>query len=67
MYNTEEKLVEIARFSHPTDAAIPISLLESEGILCFMHNAFSTQVMGGLADRALEILRDGGYERYIHI
>jgi hypothetical protein len=76
MYSDNEKLIEIACFGHPTEAAIPISLLESEGILCIMQNEFFTQVMGGFADpggaklqvmesdadRARKILRDGGYE-----
>ncbi|MDR2533922.1 MAG: DUF2007 domain-containing protein [Tannerellaceae bacterium] len=79
MYTDSEHLIEIARFMFPADAAVPISLLESEGIPCFMHNAFSTQVMGGLADvggarlqvmeseagKAREILRDGGFESFL--
>ncbi|MDR2496496.1 MAG: DUF2007 domain-containing protein [Tannerellaceae bacterium] len=75
MYTTDEKLIEIACFSHPSEAAIPVSLLESEGIYSFMHNALSTQVMGladvggarlqvmeSDAERARAILREGGYE-----
>lgn len=79
MYTNDEYLTEVARFAYPADAATPVALLESEGIRCFMHNAFSSRVMGFVdvggtrlqvmendASRAIEILIEGGYERFIY-
>ena len=76
--NDDERFVEVARFMNPFDYPMPVALLESEGISCFMRNVYSTQVMGIIdvggarlevieseADRARQILRDSGYEMYL--
>lgn len=71
-----DKIVEIARFTYPTDAQTLIALLKSEGIDCYLRNELSSQVMAGYADvggarvevketdvlQAMEIMKIGGYE-----
>ncbi|MDR0536439.1 MAG: DUF2007 domain-containing protein [Tannerellaceae bacterium] len=75
----EERIVEIARFTHPSAAQILVTILQSEGINCYLRNAFSSQILGGYADiggsrlevlesdsaRAIEIAQDSGYGKYL--
>lgn len=70
-----EKMVEIARYTYPSEAFPLMALLRSEGIACYLRDEISSQVMAGYADiggarleildkdlpKALEIMRDGGY------
>lgn len=72
----EDKMVEIARFQYPAEAQSLMALLKSEGIDCYLRDEYSSQVMGGYVDiggakveilesevpRALEIMKDSGYE-----
>ena len=71
----EDKVVEIARFQHPEEAQMLLSLLQSEGIDCYLRNELTTQIMpwvdmGGVrvellesnVPRALEIMEEHGYE-----
>jgi hypothetical protein len=66
----------VAYFVLPHEAAVPCALLESEGIACFLRNEstiqsynFYSNAIGGVqlqvktedAERALEILRIGGF------
>ena len=74
--NDKERIVEIARFAYPAEAATLIALLRSEGIECYLRNELTTQIMAGYADvggarveilesavpRALEVMRAGGYD-----
>ncbi|MDD2437444.1 MAG: DUF2007 domain-containing protein [Massilibacteroides sp.] len=71
-----DKMVEIARFQYPMEAQPLMALLKSEGIDCYLRNEYSSQIMAGYVDiggarievleneaqRALEIMKDGGYE-----
>lgn len=71
-----DKIVEIARFAHPAEAQILITLLKSEGIECYLRNELTTQLMAGYVDvggarieilesdvpHALEIMKAGGFE-----
>lgn len=71
-----DKMVEIARFTFPAEAQTLMAFLESEGIDCYLRNELTTQIMAGYADvggarlevlerdlpRALELMREGGYE-----
>ncbi len=73
-----DRMVEIARFTYPSEAGPLMALLESEGIECYLRNELTAQIMAGYADvggarveilekdlpRALEIMKEGGYERY---
>ncbi|OJU36804.1 MAG: hypothetical protein BGN96_04325 [Bacteroidales bacterium 45-6] len=73
-----DNIVEIARFQNPAEAQILLSLLRAEGIECNLRNEFTSQIMGGYVDvggaivevleadvpRALDILKEGGYEIY---
>lgn len=70
-----DKLVEIARFTYPTEAQTLMALLRSVGIECFLRNEYSSQVMAGYVDiggarveipesdvpLALEVMKKGGY------
>lgn len=70
-----DKIVEIARFTYPADAQILRSLLESEGIECYLKDELSNQILGSYVDiggvkveilekdvpRALEIMEAGGF------
>ena len=71
----EDKIVEIARFYEPEEAQILESLLKSEGIICYLRNDYTSQVMypanmGGIrvelleseVPRAMEIMEANGYE-----
>jgi len=71
----EERMVEIARFTYPSEAQTLVALLKSEGIDCYIRNEVSSQIMAGYVDiggarvellesevpRALEVMRDNGY------
>lgn len=70
-----DKIVEITRFTYPADAQILRSLLESEGIECYLKDELSNQILGSYVDiggvkveilekdvpRALEIMEAGGF------
>ena len=70
-----ENLVTVQIFYEPTDVLIPRSLLESEGIECFVKDELTAQVynvasiVGGVklqvkesdVERAVQILMDGGF------
>lgn len=73
-----DKMVEIARFTYPSEAGPLMALLESEGIDCYLRNELTSQLMAGYADvggarveilekdleRALKVMREGGYGQY---
>lgn len=73
-----DKMVEIARFTYPSEAGPLMALLESEGIECYLRNELTSQLMAGYADvggarveilekdleRALQVMREGGYGQY---
>ncbi len=68
-----EKLITIISFFHIHETGIPCSLLESEGIECFVQDAMSVpytglavsgikiQVKESDVPRAMKILKDGGF------
>ena len=70
-----ENLVTVQVFYEPTNVLIPRSLLESEGIECFVKDELVAQVynvasiVGGVklqvkesdVERAIQILMDGGF------
>ena len=71
-----DQLVTVISFFYPHETGIPRSLLESEGIECFVHDEniisvhpFYSNAIGGVrlqvresdAQRAIEILREGGF------
>jgi hypothetical protein len=72
----EDKMVELTRFTNPTEAEILVSLLHSEGIDCYVRDAILSQEFMGYADiggakvelllkdvaRAKQIMREHGYE-----
>ena len=74
-----DKMVEIARFTYPSEAGPLMALLESEGIECYLRNELTSQLMAGYVDvggarleilekdydRALELMREGGYVQYV--
>ena len=72
----EDRLVTAIRFVYPNELGVPRSLLESEGIECFVRDEFTTSVqpfysnaIGGIklqvresdAQRAMKILHEGGF------
>lgn len=70
----EDKMIEIKRFTSSSDAEILVSLLKSEGIDCYVRDANTGQIYGGIAfggakvellekdlPRAQEIMKDFGY------
>lgn len=75
----KDRIVEIARFTYPAEAQTLMALLRSEGIECFLRNELSSQILAGYADiggaqlevlssdapKAIEIMREGGYEEYL--
>jgi hypothetical protein len=74
MDTAKERIIEIARFTHPADAQILMSILRSEGIECYLRDEFSSQLLVGGArldilesnrESAVEIVRKSGYERYL--
>jgi len=71
-----ENLVTVVSFVYPHELGIPQSLLESEGIECFVRDEFTVNVhpfysnaIGGIklqvrendAQRAMDILIEGGF------
>jgi hypothetical protein len=79
MKNEQINLVEIAGFTYPSEAQVLISLLESEGIECFLKDEFMSEILPGLSDignvrlqvkeedmeKALKIMEEGGFGKYI--
>lgn len=72
----EDKMVEIARFRQTSDAEMLASLLQSEGIECYVRDGISSRVMFGYVDsggakvellqkdmlQASEVMKDHGYD-----
>lgn len=73
---SSNQFVTIKTFTHPNEAAVIVSRLESEGIECFLKDGLTAQInpfysnaIGGVklqvrnntVERAIEILIDGGY------
>ncbi len=70
-----DDLVTIITFYYPHEMGVPCSLLESEGIECFVQDELSApyiplavggiklQVRGSDALKAIEILKKGGFIR----
>ncbi len=70
-----DKMVEIARFTYPSEARTLMALLESEDIPCYLRNELTTQLMAGYVDvggarveilesdveRAMQVMEEGGY------
>jgi hypothetical protein len=75
MDTTTEKMVEIARFPHPTEAQTLMALLKSEDIDCYLRNEHTVLLMGAFVDvggarveilesnvdHALEVMQANGY------
>lgn len=70
-----DNMVEVARFTRPTDAHALASLLQSEGIECYVRNELTSQTLGMIdlggvrvellesdVQRALQVMLDNGYE-----
>lgn len=71
-----DKMVEIARFQNQSEAHLLRSLLESEGIECYLKDELTNQMYGGMVDfggikvqimedqvpHALEVMQVNGYE-----
>ncbi len=72
----EDRFVTILTFVYPHESGIPCSLLESEGIECFMRDEMTASVqpfysnaIGGIklqvresdVQRAIEVLTEGGF------
>lgn len=72
---TEDRMVEIARYTRPEEADTLMALLQSEGITCYLRNEYSNRILGSLVDiggariellessvpRAMEIMQENGY------
>ncbi len=72
----ESKVIEIARFDHITKAEMLTSLLQSEGIECYVRDGITSQILLGNVDiggakvelldkdakRAAEIMKKHGYK-----
>lgn len=70
-----DKMIEIASFQFPAEALTLRSLLESEGVQCYLRDELSSQILGSYVNiggvkveilekdlpRALEIMEAGGY------
>ena len=56
MDKVEDKMVEIARFQYVEQAQGLASLLQANGVVCYVRNEYTTQVMG-LTDVGLGIRR----------
>ncbi len=79
MNNKETTWVEVASFTYPADVQVLRSLLESEGIECFLKDEFMSEIMPGLPNigniqlqvkeedvaKALEIMKEGGFGKDI--
>lgn len=73
---SEDKMVEIARFTQPDEAQALLALLQSEGIDCYLRNEYSNRVLAGMVDiggtrvellesavpHALEVMEANGYD-----
>ena len=46
MDKVEDKMVEIARFQYVEQAQGLASLLQANGVVCYVRNEYTTQVMG---------------------
>ena len=71
----EDKMVELKRFIHLSDAEMLANLLRSEGIACYVRDMYINQIYGGAVDfggvkvellekdleRAKDIMKDFGY------
>lgn len=76
MEEVTDKMVQIATFPSEAEAGILQTYLEAEGIICYLRDELTNQiygsisVMGGIKvdilekdlPRALELMREGGYE-----
>lgn len=74
-----DKLVELARFRQNAEAELVKGFLESRGIHCVLNDSLSNQLFGGYVDmcgvrmdvrkedlaRALELMKEGGFEEYV--
>ena len=72
----EDKVIEIARFEHTTEAEMLASLLKSQGIECYVRDSISSSNFFGSVDiggakvellkkdarRALDIMKEYNYE-----
>jgi len=79
MENKETAWVETASFTYPSEVQVLRTLLESEGIECFLKDEFMSEILPGISDvgniglhvqqkdveRTLEIMREGGFEKYM--
>ena len=75
MDKVEDKMVEIARFQYVEQAQGLASLLQANGVVCYVRNEYTTQVMGltdvgGIrvellesdVEQAMQIMEANGYE-----
>lgn len=75
MDKVEDKMVEIARFQYVEQARGLASLLQANGVVCYVRNEYTTQVMGltdvgGIrvellesdVEQAMQIMEANGYE-----
>ena len=75
MDKVEDKMVEIARFQYVEQAQGLSSLLQANGVVCYVRNEYTTQVMGltdvgGIrvellesdVEQAMQIMEANGYE-----
>ena len=75
MDKVEDKMVEIARFQYVEQAQGLVSLLQANGVVCYVRNEYTTQVMGftdmgGIrvkllesdVEQAMQIMEANGYE-----
>lgn len=76
MEEVTDKMVQIATFSDEAEAGILLTLLEAEGITCYLRDELTNQIYGNISalggikvdilekdlPRALELMREGGYE-----
>ncbi|MDR1879349.1 MAG: DUF2007 domain-containing protein [Tannerellaceae bacterium] len=75
-----DKMVEIANLLQWDEAQVLITLLQSEGIDCYLRNEYSTLVWGNIiagglrvellessVPRAVEVMKANGYEKWIAV
>ena len=79
MENKETAWIGVAVFNYPSEVQVLRTLLESEGIECFLKDEFMSEILPGISDvgniglmvqqkdveKTLEIMRNGGFEKYI--
>ena len=79
MENEETIWVEAATFTYPSEVQVLRTLLESEGIECFLRDEFMSEILPGLSDvgniglqvrqkdveKTLDIMRKGGFEKFV--